>query len=151
MGASDFTPINARQRKYLEARVEGLTKTDAKRAAGYAESTQPSAIENSSLKAAFTRLACKALPPEHLVNRLKEGVDATKTIPLGEGATTDVVDFKERREYLKMAAEYCGYVEPNAKTQNQVPIEVNIKFIGAKSETRNSPATKTAITVESLG
>jgi hypothetical protein len=135
MATSNFTVLNDRKRKYLEARVQGLGKMEAKRIAGYAETTMPSTIENSSVKAAFSRLVRQYVPAHHLAKRIAEGLDAMETkFFQHEGRVTDskdLINWTARHNYAKLAAEFGQYVEPEAKSQNQVPIEVTIKFIGA--------------------
>lgn len=118
MASASFTALNQRKRKYLEGRTNGLTKTEAKRLAGYAESTDPCKIENTSVKAAFSRLVRQYVPAHKLAARIAEGVDATKSVTVGSGENLEqqeVTDFRERREYVKLAAEYGQYVEPEAK------------------------------------
>ncbi len=95
----------------------GKTKRAAKRYAQYAESTSPSRIENQSVRAAFARLIKQAVPAHVMVRRIAEGVSAHETkFFQKEGVVTDqrdVVAWGERREYLKLAAEYGQYVEPD--------------------------------------
>jgi hypothetical protein len=134
MATGNFTVLQPRQREYIKARADGKSRSEAKRIAQYAESTQPRHIENSSVKAAFARIVRRAAPADKLAKRIEEGLDATRTVIVGKGESSEAVeavDFRERREYVKLAAEFGQYVEPEAKSQNQVPIEVNIKFIGA--------------------
>jgi hypothetical protein len=116
----DFTRLNPRKRKYIDGRSQGLSKREAKNLAGYAASTSTYSVENSSVKAALARLIKQAVPAHVLVRRIAEGVSAHETkFFQKEGVVTDqrdVVAWSERREYLKLAAEYGQYVEPEAKS-----------------------------------
>jgi hypothetical protein len=117
MATSDFTKLNHRKRKYIDARSQGLSKRQAKNIAGYAASTSSYSVENSSVKAALARLIRQAVPAHVIVQRIAEGMSAEETkFFQKEGRVMDernVVAWSERREYLKLAAEYGLYVEPD--------------------------------------
>jgi hypothetical protein len=119
MSTPDFTRLNQRKQKYIDGRSQGLSKREAKSLAGYAASTSTYSVENSSVKAALARLIKQAVPAHVMVRRIAEGVSAYETkFFQKEGIVTDqrdVVAWSERREYLKLAAEYGQYVEPDAK------------------------------------
>lgn len=95
--------------------MDGKSKEEAKRIAQYSATTSTSTIEKSpQIKAAFARLVRRSIPAHKLAQRLAEGVDATKSIVVTSGkesSISEVVDFRERREYVKLAAEFGGYVE----------------------------------------
>lgn len=111
MASGDFTPLRPKQKKYLEGRSQGMTKEQAKRFAQYADSTSTASIENSSVKAAFARIVRRAIPAHKLAQRIAEGLDATKVLVI-EKCIEETPDYRERREYAKLAAEWAGYVEP---------------------------------------
>jgi hypothetical protein len=119
MSTPDFTKFNPRKQRYIDGRSQGLSKREAKNLAGYAASTSTYSVENSSVKAALARLIKQAVPAHVMVRRIAEGVSAYETkFFQKEGIVTDqrdVVAWSERREYLKLAAEYGQYVEPDAK------------------------------------
>ena len=141
MASASFTVLNQRKRKYLEGRTNGLTKTEAKRLAGYAESTDPCKIENTSVKAAFSRLVRQYIPAHKLAARIAEGVDATKTIIVGSGEKAEgqeVADFRERREYVKLAAEYGQYVELESKSAD-VSVAVGFTLINGITRPKQEP------------
>jgi hypothetical protein len=119
MSTPDFTKFNPRKQRYIDGRSQGLSKREAKNLAGYAASTSTYSVENSSVKAALARLIKQAVPAHVMVRRIAEGVSACETkFFQKEGIVTDqrdVVAWSERREYLKLAAEYGQYVEPDAK------------------------------------
>ena len=119
MSTPDFTKLNLRKQRYIDGRSQGLSKREAKNLAGYAASTSTYSVENSSVKAALARLIKQAVPAHVMVRRIAEGVSAYETkFFQKEGIVTDqrdVVAWSERREYLKLAAEYGQYVEPDAK------------------------------------
>ena len=133
MAAPTFTALTHKKRKYMEAVVAGKTKQEAKRIAGYCATTSTSVIETTSVKAAFSRLVRQYVPAHKLAQRVAEGVDATKTIVVmggkNEPATTqEIADFKERREYAKLAAEFGGYVEPDGKSPD-VSVQVGFTLV----------------------
>jgi phage terminase small subunit len=117
MASHYFAPLNARKRKYLEGVTRGLSKTEAKRLAGYSESTQPCKIETPQLKAQFARLIRQHVPAHVLAKRIAEGVDAKETKFFQfEGKVTDqrdVVAWGPRATFAKIAAEWGQYVEPD--------------------------------------
>ncbi len=117
MASGDFTPLRPKQRKYLEGRAQGMTKEQAKRFAQYADSTSTASIESPSVKAAFARIVRRAASARKLALRIAEGVDATETKFFEhEGVVTasrDVIAWGERRKYIRLAAEYGQYAEPN--------------------------------------
>ncbi|MGB8989260.1 MAG: hypothetical protein WCC37_21865 [Candidatus Sulfotelmatobacter sp.] len=139
MATTDFTKLQPRQKKYLEGRTQGMTKREAKRYAQYAESTSPARIENQSVRAAFARLIKQAVPAHLLTKRIAEGVSAHETkFFQKEGVVTDqrdVVAWSERREYLKLAAEYGQYVEPDAKA-GDVNVAVGFTLINGITKPR---------------
>jgi hypothetical protein len=133
MASQYFTALTTKQKAYRDNVLAGMSKREAKRLAGYAESSESSKIETPQLKAQFARLVRQSIPAHHIAKRLAEGVDATKTIACGEdGATMEVTDFRERREYVKIAAQFGGYVETESQGGSSTAIQVNVKFIGEK-------------------
>ena len=112
-----FTTLRPKQRKYLDGLAQGMTKEQAKRFAQYADSTSTASIETPSVKAAFARLVRRAVPAHKLAQRVAEGVDATKSsyVSTKDGVQTFTdPDMRERREYLKLAAEWGEYVAKDA-------------------------------------
>jgi hypothetical protein len=108
--------LSLRQRKYVEGRARGKTKTQAALEAGYAKSVARNAkdrIETADVHEAFARLIRDGVPPEKLVQLLREGLDATETkLFTFRGKVRDmrrVVDFAQRRAYLELVVEYGGY------------------------------------------
>jgi hypothetical protein len=141
MATSDFTKLNPRKVKYIEARSQGLSKREAKNLAGYAASTSSYSVENSSVKAALARLIRQAVPAHLLVRRIAEGVSAEETkFFQKEGIVTDqrnVIAWSERREYLKLAAEYGRYVEAKAEESGQSNASVGIVLINGVTRPKN--------------
>jgi hypothetical protein len=119
MATGDFTVLQPRQKKYIEFRVQGMSRTEAKRAAQYAETTAPGRIENSSVKAAFAQLIRRAAPAHKLAKVISDGLEATETkFFQHEGRVTDskeLINWSERRAYAELAAEYGGYAESKGK------------------------------------
>lgn len=114
---------------YVKNRLKGMNKTQAALAADYSPSTARNAgvmVETPDVKNLFQSLIQRRITPEKIAQRLEEGMDAIQTMIVGEGEPLDVINYRERREYLKLAAEYGGYhqaVKPadptdGSKTQN---------------------------------
>jgi len=106
----DNPDLTVRQKRYVAARVEGLTQAAACEKAGYSRATNPSHIENApSVRDAFRRLLNTKISDEKLAQRISEGVDAVEVrFFQKDGVVVDsreVPDFKERRAYVQMAGE----------------------------------------------
>lgn len=108
--------LKPRERKYVEGRVSGKSKKQAALAAGYSESMANSAvakIETPNVRAAFQRAVRAAIPESKIVGRLSEGLDAEHSRPVISGKevidTITEPDYRERREYLSLAAKFGGY------------------------------------------
>lgn len=143
MPGTDFTKLKPRQRKYIEAVVGGMTREEAKRFAGYSETTRPARIENPSIKAAFARLIKQAVPAHILAKRIAEGLNAEETkFFQHEGKITDqanVIAWSERRQYAQLAAQYGGYVETETSPgKGDVSVELVVKIIGNNTPTEAS-------------
>lgn len=121
-----YKPLNQRQRKYLEGIAQGMTKGEAARFANYSPNSRPALIERSSqLKAQFSRLIRIAAPAHKLAKVIENGLNATKTIPFGEGEPLEVADYKERREYAVLAAKWGEYTDAE-KANSQVNVGVTV-------------------------
>jgi len=122
MPSGDFTKLQPRQRKYIEALAQGMSKREALRAAQYSDNTAPSRVENSSVKAAFARIVRRAVPAHKLAHRIAEGLDATETIFFQKGGvvaeTRQVTAWGERRKYAQLVAEYGQYIPPDKPDVN---------------------------------
>src|SRR5262245_25861347 len=132
--------LTLRQKKYIKARVDGASQTDAAAKAGYSRGTSASHIENApSVREAFKRLLGARIPDEKLAQRLAEGLDATETkFFQKDGVVIDsreVVDFKERRAYVQMAGEILEVLP----TKDDVDVNVHINHLmnSVPSEWRN--------------
>jgi hypothetical protein len=111
--------LDPRRAHYVENRLAGQTKKDAALGAGFPASVaeHPGAeIETPEVRRALQKAIRAAIPPEKIIQRLAEGLDAEQSQVLTLGGVnnmrTEVLkspDFRERREYLKLAAEYGGY------------------------------------------
>lgn len=133
--STDFTPLSLRQRKYIEGVAQGMTRAEALRNAQYADSTRPSKVENTQVKAAFARLMRRAAPAHKIVKVIAEGLDATDTQIAEKKAYSDKgkiqsvepelitsPNFRERREYAKLAATFGQYVDQDAGSSVQVAV-----------------------------
>jgi phage terminase small subunit len=134
MASGDFTKLQPRQRKYIQALAQGMSRREALRVAQYSENTAPSRVENASVKAAFARIVRRAVPAHVLAQVIAEGVQATETkFFQHKGKVMDqreVIAWGPRSSFAKIAAEYGGYVEPDRGVSDSTQIEVLVRFIG---------------------
>lgn len=139
MPSTDFTPLSIRQRKYILGVSQGMTRTQALRFAQYSEATRPCAVENASVKAAFARLIRRTAPAHKIAKVIEEGLDATRTMVVIAGPKDSegnqappqehkVPDFKERREYAKLAADWGEYVDKD-KSSVQANVAVGVTIL----------------------
>jgi len=99
--------LNIRERKFIKGLAAGLTPTDAMRQAGYAENT---ALRKAGVKVQDSRVQAsiqemmekKGLTKDKLLDKLDEGLDATKAIVTGEDIQA-VKDYSIRHRYLDTA------------------------------------------------
>lgn len=108
-----------RKRKYVAERAKGKSKMKAAKAAGFSDAMAAAAgakIETPDVRRAFQLLIREKIPASKVAARLAEGLDAMETEFAKEKGmitdTRDVIAWSERREYLKLAAEYGGYFVP---------------------------------------
>lgn len=103
-----------------------LSKRQAARNAGFADSTSISRIETPTLKAQFSKLLRQHIPAHKIAQRIAEGLDAQETKFFQfEGRVSDsrdVINYAERRQYAKLAAEFGQYVEPENKADVNVAV-----------------------------
>ena len=143
--------LEIRERKYIEGRLAGLSKMQAALDAGYTESMAAKAgdkIESKDVRRAFQELARAAVPTEKIMERLREGLDAIKLKPVVRNNkvidTIEEPDYRERREYMELAARYGGrYIERN---ELDLSGEVNvgdpderIRELLARADSRRAP------------
>lgn len=118
-GKKKYVPLTPKQTKYVRERLKGKTKKRAALDAGYTESMANAAtakIENGEIRRRFRLAIQRHCSPEHIAQRISEGLDAEETKFWAEkGVVMDernVVAWTERRNYAEMAAKYGGmYVE----------------------------------------
>jgi hypothetical protein len=108
--------LKPRPRKYLEGILSGKTKKSAALAAGYSESTARNAaavIERPLVRLALQEIVREVIPPEKIVQRLAEGLDAMDTVfARYKGKITDqlaVIAWDTRLHYIELAAKMAGY------------------------------------------
>ncbi len=135
MASPYFSSIKtAKQRAYLDNLTKGLSRTEAKRLAGYSETTKPGQIETPQLKAQFGRLIRQHVPAHVLARRIAEGLEAKETkFFQSEGVVTDsrdVIAWGERRAYAEMAAKFGGYVDQHDSGAPLMEVNVTIEHIG---------------------
>jgi hypothetical protein len=141
MATSDFTKLTAKKRLYMQQLpdvVAGkITKRQAARNAGFADTSAIVRIESQNLRAQFSKLMRQYVPAHKIAQRIAEGLDAEETKFFQfEGRVSDqrnVVNLSERRQYAKLAAEMTDYVE-SGTAQSAVGISVDVRFVGEKKE-----------------
>ena len=110
--AGALPSLDIRKRKYVAGRLSGKSKKDSALEAGFSPAMARNAaakIENLSVRRAFQELARKAVPAGKILKRLKEGLDATWVHQDGKRGTSVEPYYRERREYLILAAKLGGY------------------------------------------
>ena len=118
--------LNLRQRKYVTGRLAGKSKKDSALGAGYSASMAKNAaakIENVSVRRAFQELARKAVPAGKILKRLKEGLDATWVHQDGKRGKTSEPYYRERREYLVLAAKLGGWYIEKKDIEAEVKVD----------------------------
>lgn len=143
--------LEIRERKYIEGRLSGKSKMQAALDAGYTESMAANAtvkIESRDVRRAFQDLAREAIPAEKIMERLREGLDAVKVKAVVRNNkvidTIEEPDYRERREYMELAARYGGrYVD---RSEIDLSGEVNvgdpderIREILSRADSRSTP------------
>lgn len=105
--------LDMRKQKYVAGRLEGKSKKTSALEAGYSKSMADNAaakIESLDVRRSFQELARKAVPTEKILTRLAEGLDATWVYQDNKrGKKIAEPYFRERREYLILAAKLGGY------------------------------------------
>jgi hypothetical protein len=123
---SDFQGLDVRRKKYVAGRLSGKSKKASALEAGFSESMAENAgakIETGDVRRAFQQLARRAVPAEKIVKRLQEGLDATWITRQGRGRKAVCIEepyFRERREYLMLAAQFAGYYLPKQLIEAEV-------------------------------
>jgi phage terminase small subunit len=142
--------LDMRERKYVEGRLSGKSKTDSALDAGYTESMAANAtvkIESRDVRKAFQELARAAVPTDKIMERLKEGLNAVKLKPVVRNNkvidTIEEPDYRERREYMELATKYGGhYIE---RSELELSGEINgdpdarITELLARADSRSTP------------
>ncbi|HKH99707.1 MAG TPA: hypothetical protein VJ999_11415 [Candidatus Sulfotelmatobacter sp.] len=104
--------LDIRKQKYVAGRLSGKSKKASAIEAGYSESMAENAaakIESKDVRRAFQQLTRKAVPAAKIVKRLREGLDATWVHQDGKRGEVEEPYYRERREYLILAAKLGGY------------------------------------------
>lgn len=121
--SSSLRSLDIRKQKYVANRLAGKSKKASALEAGYSEAMAENAaakIESTDVRRAFQELARKAVPAEKIIKRLREGLDATWKHQDNKRRTVTEPYFRERREYLVLAAKLGGYYVE----QRQIDAEV---------------------------
>jgi len=109
------TPKNpsGRQRKYVAGVVHGKSKQQAKRVAGYAESTKGKDIEaKPAVQSLFTKLLESAgVTDQLLARRIHQGLHANVVARETATAKREVlVDYPERRGMVELSLKLKGHL-----------------------------------------
>jgi hypothetical protein len=110
----------------VEKRLDGESKAQIANELGIAPKTVGRILDEPQ----FYEVVRKAIPPEKIAKRLREGLNAKETqFFQKDGIVTDhrdVISWSERRQYLQLAAEFGGYHRPG-----EAPLmAVNFNFDG---------------------
>ncbi len=124
--------LKMRERRYVEGLVSGKSKKRAALDAGYSESMAAKAtakIEGREVRRAFQELARASVPAEKIVQRLQEGMDAVRSKPVVSGnkviETIEEPDYRERREYLTLAAKFGGHFVDKSELEVSGGVDVS--------------------------
>jgi len=141
--ADPLANLDIRQQKYVENRAAGMNKYRAGLAAGYSTHMARAAtakIERPEVREALKKLLRQFVSAHKLAQRIAEGLDAMETkIVTYKGAITDTIDlvnYTERREYIKLILEYGYSVTDGDHAPGQTTNEskVVIEYIGTPAE-----------------
>lgn len=120
--------LTDRQIKYLAARIDGKTKTEAKRMAGYSENVSTSYVENREgvKKGLRAVMQAKGITADYLVDKMKNGLEAKKLVyATFEGQITDkleVSDNETQFKHLKTALEVRG----DLAEKNEINVDIGL-------------------------
>jgi hypothetical protein len=135
--------LDVRRRRYAEERSKGNNKFLSGVEAGFSENMAKNAkanIETKDFQAAFAELIRAVIPSEKIVTRIAEGMDATQTnLYSFQGEIfdeRDLIAWKERREYTKLAAECGRYYTPKVELTGAGggPVVFSFLRLGAKKK-----------------
>lgn len=108
--------LNRKQCLYVEGVVAGKSRRRAALDAGYSLSSANNPghnIERGRVREAFAELIRATVPPELIVQRIREGLDAVEIkVFQHEGGvlySKPLVNWSERRQYVELAARFGGY------------------------------------------
>lgn len=147
--------LKPRQRKYVEERAKGKDKLNAAIAAGYSKTTARIAgekIENRQpVREAFQALVQEMIKPQKVVQRISEGLDATKyesstvnewvPVPTADGKgtvlkkqsrteVTELTDYGERRKYAELVAKFGGFYNEKLQVEGAGDVDVRFHLVG---------------------
>jgi len=131
--------LTIRQQRAVLEKLGGKTDQAALLAAGYAPTTARAAaatvFQHPDVRSEFQRLLTKVVPPEKVILRIAEGLDAKQTkFFQHEGKVTDsrdVVDYGERRAYSELYAKMERLIPQDDAPQAFPDIQVNIIHVGS--------------------
>lgn len=122
--------LDIRKQKYVAGRLSGKSKKASALEAGYSESMAENAaakIESKDVRRAFQELARKAVPAQKIVQRLREGLDATWVHQDGKRGEVEEPYYRERREYLVLAAKLGGYYTEKREIEAEVKTDAETR------------------------
>ena len=138
--------LTPKQHKYIRGITKRKSKRQAALDAGYSEHVANNAgalIENSAnVRQSFQNLIRKHVSESNIAQRIAEGLDAEETKFFQKDgkvvSSRNLVNWTERREYAKLAAEYGGYFVPKQQIEssgpNGGPIQVQASIAGMTDE-----------------
>lgn len=118
--STDKKHLTDKQIRYLTARIDGKTRTEAKKIANYSPNMAPSQIErNPNLRAALlVAMESKGITESFLADKLKNGMESKKVIySTSDGQITDmkeVPDNETQHKFFRDTLEIRGDVKNSA-------------------------------------
>lgn len=106
---------------YADAKLKGASEGDAREIAGYSRNTNPllSKTAQLTLEDAY---ANAGLTDDEFAKQIKSGLEADKTVALGNGESTVDPDWTNRAKYLELWAKTSAKMSPA-----RAKIDVDVK------------------------
>lgn len=138
---SAYGSLSTRYREYLRLVAEGEPNETAAIKAGFDRWTAyrwRTRLNGANIQLAFAEYMQAVVIPERIAAKVLEGMDAMvveRVVANKEVHEYHDIDFRTRKEYIEMAAKFCGYEKlPETKNDNRsaTQINVNLQAVGAR-------------------
>jgi len=138
--------MTAKVDRYIQNKLEGMTKKDAAIKAGYSPNTAIAPGQKIESTEAYQRACDKYLPDDLIYRKLVEGLDATKVvIAQKDGVITDervYADYSTRHKYVDSALKIKGdykVVEQVAQDDDIESLKKEIRELVAENGFHDDP------------